>query len=100
MIIHQTNENEVITLKPEGWLDTITSSELGAVIDSIDAAQTLILDFEKVEYMSSAGLRQVVYANNKAKTLNADFRVINVVPSVMSIFKMTGIDNKLDIREI
>ena len=100
MTIHLTNENGTVCLKPEGWLDTVTSSELGAAIDTIEAAQTLILDFEKVEYMSSAGLREVVSANSKAKALNADFRVINVVPAVMNIFKMTGIDNKLDIRAL
>lgn len=100
MTIHQMNENGTVTLQPEGWLDTITSPEPGSVIDAIDAAEILVLDFEKVEYMSSAGLRQVVTANNKAKSLNADFRVINVVPSVMNIFKMTGIDKKLDIRAI
>lgn len=97
MNIQQTNENGTVTLKPEGWLDTFTSPELGAVLEAIDAAQALILDFEKVEYMSSAGLRQVVAANGKAKALGAAFRVIHVTPSVMNIFRMTGIDKKLEI---
>lgn len=100
MNIEQINENGNVIFKPEGWLDTITSPELGAAIDKLETAQALILDFEKVEYMSSAGLRQVVAANVKAKSMNAEFRVIRVAPSVMNIFKMTGIDQKLDIRAL
>lgn len=98
MTITKTVENGHITLKPEGWLDTITSPELGEVVDAIDAAEALTLDFAGVEYMSSAGLRQVVATHKKAKELGAAFAVIHVNAEVMSIFQMTGIDKKLDIR--
>ncbi len=40
----------------------------------------------------------VIASHKKAKSLGAAFSVINVCPSVMSIFKMTSIDKKLDIR--
>ena len=60
---------------------------------------SFVLDFSKVEYMASAGLRAVVAANKKAKSLNATFAVVGVAPGVMSIFRMTGIDKKLNITE-
>lgn len=98
MKISKSIENGTVTLSPEGWLDTATSPELGEMVDGVTEASTLVLDFDLVEYMSSAGLRQVLAAHKKAKSLNAAFAVRNVCPTVMSIFKMTNIDKKLDIE--
>lgn len=99
MTIHQTNENGKITLAPEGWLDTASSPELGDLVESLTEATELVLDFDQVEYMASAGLRVVVAASKKAQSMNAGFSVINVTQGVFSIFRMTGIDKKLNIIE-
>ena len=98
MKITKTVENGTVTFCPEGWLDTASSPELGEVVDAVTDANSLVLDFDLVEYMSSAGLRQVIATHKKAKALGASFSVINVCPTVMSIFKMTNIDKKLDIK--
>lgn len=99
MTIHQTNENGKITLTPEGWLDTASSPELGDLVESLTEATELVLDFDQVEYMASAGLRVVVAASKKAQSMNAGFSVINVAQGVASIFRMTGINKKLTIIE-
>ncbi len=99
MTIQQNNENGKITLSPEGWLDTASSPELCDMVDSLTEATELVLDFSGVEYMASAGLRAVVAASKKARSMNAEFSVINVVPGVFSIFRMTGIDKKITIIE-
>lgn len=98
MTISKSIENGVVTFAPEGWLDTTSSPELGDAVEAVTEASALVLDFGLVEYMSSAGLRQVIASHKKAKSLNASFSVINVCPTVMSIFKMTNIDKKLDIK--
>lgn len=98
MKISKSIENGTVTFAPEGWLDTSSSPELGEMVEALTEASSLVLDFNLVEYMSSAGLRQVVASNKKAKSLGASFSVINVCPAVMSIFKMTNIDRKLDIK--
>ena len=99
MTINVSNENGKVTLSPEGWLDTASSPELSDIVDSLTEAAELVLDFGQVEYMASAGLRAVVAASKKARSMNAEFSVINVVPGVFSIFRMTGIDRKLRIIE-
>ncbi len=99
MNITKTVENGIVTLAPDGWLDTASSPELGKAIEAIDEAQGIVLDFDLVEYMSSAGLRQVIAAHKKAKSLEASFEVINAGPEVMNIFRMTVIDKKIDIKE-
>lgn len=97
MTITRNNENGKITLKVDGWLDNKTAPELGNIIDEIKEATELVLDFDNLEYMSSAGVRQVVSAHRTSSTLNASFSVINVNSDVMSIFQMTGLDRKLTI---
>lgn len=100
MQISKTIENGTVTFSPEGWLDTVSSAQLAEMVESITEASSMVLDFNQVEYMSSAGLRQVIATHKKARSLGASFAVINVTPTVMNIFKMTNIDKKLDIRPV
>ncbi len=99
MNITKTNKDGQITLKLDGWLDTSSSPELGKAIDEIDAANDIILDFEGVEYIASSGLRQLVASHRRAKDLNAGLSIINVCGEVMNIFRLTGLDKKMNITE-
>ncbi len=99
MKITKETENGKITLKLDGWLDAVSSPELGAEIEKIEAAEEIVIDFDKVEYIASSGLRQVVAAHQRAKEVGAVLSVINACTEVMSIFKLTGLDKKLKITE-
>ena len=63
MEIKKTIEGDKVVLAIEGWLDTQTAPELGSALDELgeDVAQ-LEFDFAKLEYVSSAGIRQIVSA--------------------------------------
>ena len=98
MTITKTVENNVAILFVEGWLDTQSSPELGKEVEGLSGIEGLVLDFEKLEYISSSGLREVVSAYKKMKSANGSFSVINVSSEVMDVFKLTGFDKKLDIR--
>lgn len=98
MTITKTVENNVAILFVEGWLDTQSSPELGKEVEGLSDVEGLVLDFEKLEYISSSGLREVVSAYKKMKSENGIFSVINVSSEVMDVFKLTGFDKKLDIR--
>ena len=98
MTITTTRENDRVTLTLSGWLDTLSAPELGAAVDEIHEAAAIILDFEAVEYIASSGLRQVVACYRRAKELGATLSIINATTETMSIFELTGIDKKLDIR--
>lgn len=97
MNINQFREENTITIKPEGWLDSVSSPELGEVIETIDSAERIILDLDAVEYIASSGVRQLVAAHRKANELSASLSIINVCPEVMNIIKLTGINKKMDI---
>lgn len=99
MNITTQKDGKKISVILDGWLDTVSSPELGAVIDAIDSAEAIVIDFDKVEYIASSGLRQIVACHRKAKELGASFELVNVGTEIMSIFSLTGLDKKLNIKE-
>lgn len=98
MTITKTMENNKAILSVEGWLDTKSAPELGKEIEALSDIEGLILDFEKLEYIASAGLREVVSAYKKLKSMDGDFSIIHVSSEVMDVFKLTGFDQKFDIQ--
>lgn len=82
----------------EGRLDTVTAPMLGEEIDAIGGNVTkLELDLEKLEYISSAGLRVILTAQKKMNQQGC-MVVKNVNESVMEIFEITGFDDILTIE--
>ena len=90
MTINKEKNNETLTLKIEGRLDTTTAPVLEQTIQAeADAVKDLILDMEKLNYISSAGLR-VLLATQKKMNKIGTLRLINVCDAVMEVFEMTG----------
>ena len=99
MTITMKTEGTAATLHVEGWLYTQSSPDLGKAVKALpEETAALILDFKKLEYISSSGLREVVAAYKKMKDKNGTFSVIHVGNEVMDVFRLTGFDKKLDIR--
>lgn len=98
MTINVKNDNGKYVIAIDGWLDTIASPELGEKIDEISEATSIILDFDKVEYIASSGVREIVYCYRKAKELESEFSIINVNAEILNIIKLTGIDKKMKIE--
>ena len=95
MIIEKITQGKTLTLNIEGWLDTQTAPELESAISEIPSdCEKLTLNFEKLEYISSAGLRQIVAAHKKMK---GNMFIQNVTSSIMDIFKMAGFDKRLNL---
>ena len=82
--------NEKALVKLEGRLDTVTAPELeDDLLANIDGITELVLDFEKLDYISSAGLRVLLSAQ---KTMNKQgtMKIVHVKDVIMDIFEMTG----------
>ena len=98
MTIKKTEEGTSLLLELEGRLDTATSPELDAVIsEKIDDLTELTLDFEKLDYISSSGLRVLLSAQKKMNA-NGKMTVKNVNETVGEIFDITGFSDILTIE--
>ena len=96
MTIEKTVRENAAELKLSGWLDTQTAPELDKEIKSLGEEITaLTLDMEKLEYISSAGLRLIVAAYKK---MNGALTLRNVSGEIMSVIKMTGLDKRIVIE--
>ena len=89
------NDNTVI-MKLDGWLDTTSANELQAQLEALEPdTMSLILDLDKLEYISSAGLRQFVAAH---KRVNGSLVLTHVHQEVMDVLHMAGFDKRLHIE--
>ena len=95
MDITSTTEGTTTTIALDGWLDTSTAPELAEAIGQLDdSCERLVLDFAKLQYISSAGLRVLVSAHKK---MNGELMIRSVSPDVMTVLHMAGFDKRLNI---
>ena len=88
--IEKTQENEKLTMKLTGRVDTTTAPELEAAVSGMDSkVKDLQLDMTGVEYISSAGLRVLLAAQKKMQKIGT-MKLTGVCDSVMEVFEMTG----------
>ena len=94
MEITKAIDKSKATLALQGWLDTQTAPEFGAALDELpEEVESLTVDCRGLEYISSAGVRQIVAAHKKMGNLT----LTNVSAEIMEVFKLTGIDKRLNI---
>ena len=91
-------EKNALTVTLEGRLDTTTAPQLETeLMGSLEGVTSLVLDFEKLEYISSAGLR-VLLAAQKVMMKQGEMKVIHVNEVVMEVFEVTGFTDTLTIE--
>lgn len=84
-----------------GRLDIQTAPEFQDELDEIigEEKTNLVLDLKEVDYVSSAGLRAILYIQKKLDTIEGSTMIVkNVCPDVMEVFEMTGFTEFLKIE--
>ena len=98
MTITGTLDGTALEIALEGRLDTMTAPDLEAELNaSLKDAETLTLDFSKLEYISSAGLR-VLLSAHKTMSAKGGMKVTNVNEIVCEVFEVTGFADILTIE--
>ena len=88
MKINFNNNNGILNVALDGRLDTTTAPELENFIsNNYDGTGPIVIDCEKLSYISSAGLRVLLAAQKKTK---GAMKLTNVCELVMELFEMTG----------
>lgn len=98
MNLIKKTEGTSLCIALEGRMDTTTAPQLEAEIKgSMEGVKELILDFEKLEYLSSAGLR-VLLAAQKMMNQHGSMKICHVNETIMEIFEVTGFVDILTIE--
>lgn len=98
MTINEVKTQDQTTIQLDGRLDTLSAPELETVVNNSEETKLLVLDFEKTEYVSSAGLRILLAAKKKMDKVGGELKVINVCESIQEVFEMTGFVDILTIE--
>ena len=98
MNIERKQEGTALYLAPEGRLDTTTAPELELVLTTaLEGITDMTLDFEKLGYISSAGLR-VLLSTQKRMSRLGTMKLTHVNETIMEIFDITGFSEILTIE--
>lgn len=79
----------------EGRVDSVTAPELGEALNAqIDGGKkNLVVDLSEVDYMSSAGLRELVSALKRVKPMGGDLRIAAPSERVREVLELAGLDS-------
>ncbi len=98
MTIIKKQNGTALEIALEGRLDTMTAPELEAELNaSLKDAESLTLDFSKLEYISSAGLR-VLLSAHKMMSGKGGMKVTHVNEIVSEVFEVTGFADILTVE--
>ena len=99
MQIDQERQDDKLTLKISGRLETLTAPDLQKVVDlELGEITELKLDIKELEYVSSAGLRVLLAATKKMKAKGGTMTIYHANKEVMDVFAITGFKDILNIR--
>ena len=89
----------VLEIALEGRLDTNTAPQLESELKtSMAGIDSLVFDFAKLDYISSAGLRVLLSANKEMlRNGKSPVSVINTNEIVKEVFEVTGFTDILNI---
>ena len=99
MNIEKNYNNKELTINIENRIDTVTAPEFeNEINDEMGKFDSLIIDFSKLDYISSAGLRVLIATQKKLKSENIPMTIKNVNGNINEIFRMSGFDKILKIE--
>ena len=98
--IDTSKNGEELIVKLRGRLDTITSPDLvDRLNEERNGIRKLIFDLEKLDYLSSAGLRVLLGASQQIDEVEGEMLIRNVTKPVRVVFDLTGFDTAFNIEE-
>ena len=98
MTVEKITNGDSLTLRVEGRVDTTNAKEFEEIItNSLDGVKELIMEFESLEYISSAGLRVMLMAIKKMKK-QGSMAVTNANEMVKEIFEVTGFSDLVEVE--
>jgi anti-sigma B factor antagonist len=99
MEINTSEMKRVQLFEVIGRVDSNNANELGSALDEVvdDGKTNLVLDLGGVEYMSSAGLREMVRVLKRVKRGGGDLRIASPSDRVREVLELAGLDTIFEV---
>jgi len=99
MKITLSGEGELRVVRFDGSIDTATASDVEAALMQVlsDGATKVVLNFEKLVYINSAGLRVIMVVAKELKHVDGALRLCSVNAMVQEVLDFTKFSNFLHI---
>ncbi len=92
-------ENENLTVKVRGRLDTATTPDLeDALLPSLDGITNVTFDTAQLMYISSAGLRLMLAVYKRLSKVGGTLRIINAEGAALSVLEASGFADIFDVE--
>ena len=96
MEIEEQLEGGIRIVRVQGRLDSLTAPELDQFLgDRLEEGDRLILDFSKLDYISSAGLRVILKVAKQLNTAQGNLVLCGMEGVILEIFAVSGFLNFL-----
>lgn len=91
MTIKKQQDGEQLLVRITGRIDTNTAPEFQKEVKpELERVGKLVLDFEQVDYISSAGLRVLLDLEQTMEEKDGSMEVCNVNSVIRDVFDITG----------
>lgn len=100
MKITKSIKDNVWTINLEGRLDANASGDLEKELEGLEEQKDcdIVFDFEKLQYISSRGLRVLLKQQKSVNKNGTSLQVINASEAVKEVFEITGFSSIIDIQ--
>jgi anti-anti-sigma factor len=94
-------ENRVVLIEIEGDVDAYTACTLNRTLNDLlsQGHCRLVVDASQMDFISSAGLRALVFAQREAAERGGQVRICGLTAQARRIFGMAGLDEWLHLSE-
>ena len=87
-------QGTVLNVRPEGRVDTVRTPLLDRELQPhLDGVQQIVMDFSDVEYISSSGLRLLLWLEQMMEEREGEVQLIHANAAVMKIIELSGFMN-------
>ncbi|MDQ5987832.1 MAG: hypothetical protein CSYNP_03578 [Syntrophus sp. SKADARSKE-3] len=94
MEINVRKEQNAVTVTAIGRIDTLSAPQFDQTLDNLIAEgdRCIIIDFELVDYISSAGLQTILAAAKRLEKLSGEIILLNLSGVVEETIELSGFD--------
>ncbi len=101
MSIDIERDNGTVVARPSGRIDSSNSRDFQSGLEAAvtDSDTVLVLSFENVDYISSAGMRVILLTARSLQRKRAKIALCSMNDSIRAVFKISGFDKIVPIHE-